>query len=123
MIRRPPRSTRTDTLFPYTTLFRSLAARLACSFFLFLVGLILTLEHTNGHIVLGHDAFQQGNVPWPNIIKGDNKLRYLVGLGADLRYQSTRRTPGQVGLLWDVWRSLLSAGHDSLCQLGHARRT
>src|SRR3546814_8202757 len=26
MIRRPPRSTRTDTLFPYTTLFRSLIA-------------------------------------------------------------------------------------------------
>src|SRR3546814_9396625 len=31
MIRRPPRSTRTDTLFPYTTLFRS-ADRLAVSF-------------------------------------------------------------------------------------------
>src|SRR3546814_2467964 len=42
MIRRPPRSTRTDTLFPYTTLFRSprllgldtlgvVAARLCCS--------------------------------------------------------------------------------------------
>src|SRR3546814_2601220 len=28
MIRRPPRSTRTDTLFPYTTLFRS--ARFGC---------------------------------------------------------------------------------------------
>src|SRR3546814_4818638 len=27
MIRRPPRSTRTDTLFPYTTLFRSETAR------------------------------------------------------------------------------------------------
>src|SRR3546814_15921961 len=27
MIRRPPRSTRTDTLFPYTTLFRSLLSR------------------------------------------------------------------------------------------------
>src|SRR3546814_5257981 len=27
MIRRPPRSTRTDTLFPYTTLFRSAAAQ------------------------------------------------------------------------------------------------
>src|SRR3546814_4889437 len=26
MVRRPPRSTRTDTLFPYTTLFRSLLA-------------------------------------------------------------------------------------------------
>src|SRR3546814_14299891 len=36
MIRRPPRSTRTDTLFPYTTLFRSVNARtgtvkLACN--------------------------------------------------------------------------------------------
>src|SRR3546814_8443325 len=28
MIRRPPRSTRTDTLFPYTTLFRSVAGAL-----------------------------------------------------------------------------------------------
>src|SRR3546814_14432539 len=27
MIRRPPRSTRTDTLFPYTTLFRSMPTR------------------------------------------------------------------------------------------------
>src|SRR3546814_7427859 len=27
MIRRPPRSTRTDTLFPYTTLFRSAACK------------------------------------------------------------------------------------------------
>src|SRR3546814_19219292 len=34
MIRRPPRSTRTDTLFPYTTLFRSIhkgAFRLTCN--------------------------------------------------------------------------------------------
>src|SRR3546814_2548959 len=29
MIRRPPRSTRTDTLFPYTTLFRSFAKECA----------------------------------------------------------------------------------------------
>src|SRR3546814_5004731 len=29
MIRRPPRSTRTDTLFPYTTLFRSVLATIA----------------------------------------------------------------------------------------------
>src|SRR3546814_6676018 len=32
MIRRPPRSTRTDTLFPYTTLFRSLVATYILSF-------------------------------------------------------------------------------------------
>src|SRR3546814_12156158 len=33
MIRRPPRSTRTDTLFPYTTLFRSTALFLALLIF------------------------------------------------------------------------------------------
>src|SRR3546814_10564317 len=32
MIRRPPRSTRTDTLFPYTTLFRSKGGGLATFF-------------------------------------------------------------------------------------------
>src|SRR3546814_17132562 len=31
MIRRPPRSTRTDTLFPYTTLFRSPGHRPSCT--------------------------------------------------------------------------------------------
>src|SRR3546814_5755245 len=31
MIRRPPRSTRTDTLFPYTTLFRSTPRTSGCS--------------------------------------------------------------------------------------------
>src|SRR3546814_2679988 len=39
MIRRPPRSTRTDTLFPYTTLFRSLVTGFC------------------GQISLGHAAF------------------------------------------------------------------
>src|SRR3546814_10963406 len=31
MIRRPPRSTRTDTLFPYTTLFRSRSVVASCT--------------------------------------------------------------------------------------------
>src|SRR3546814_15627790 len=31
MLRRPPRSTRTDTLFPYTTLFRSDARQAGCA--------------------------------------------------------------------------------------------
>src|SRR3546814_9973676 len=30
MIRRPPRATRTDTLFPYTTLFRSIPRQIGC---------------------------------------------------------------------------------------------
>src|SRR3546814_3473111 len=42
MIRRPPRSTRTDTLFPYTTLFRS-----------FVYGFL-------GHVNLFHGRLQNG---------------------------------------------------------------
>src|SRR3546814_13494714 len=33
MVRRPPRSTRTDTLFPYTTLFRSITIAVFAAFF------------------------------------------------------------------------------------------
>src|SRR3546814_11357292 len=39
MIRRPPRSTRTDTLFPYTTLFRSARIALTQGLFLGALGL------------------------------------------------------------------------------------
>src|SRR3546814_10770150 len=40
MIRRPPRSTRTDTLFPYTTLFRSVGAMFAIDSLLVKIALI-----------------------------------------------------------------------------------
>src|SRR3546814_12694872 len=41
MIRRPPRSTRTDTLFPYTTLFRSTAVFIPVMFMGGMVGRLL----------------------------------------------------------------------------------
>src|SRR3546814_21097570 len=44
MIRRPPRSTRTDTLFPYTTLFRSLGMAFVAA---------LTMEHSIALSVAG----------------------------------------------------------------------
>src|SRR3546814_1053482 len=50
MLRRPPRSTRTDTLFPYTTLFRS---RLSAGYRTFRTGLLPPQEH----------AVLQGNGP------------------------------------------------------------
>src|SRR3546814_9916332 len=41
MIRRPPRSTRTDTLFPYTTLFRSVVVATQDELGIFILGLRL----------------------------------------------------------------------------------
>src|SRR3546814_3852059 len=46
MIRRPPRSTRTDTLFPYTTLFRSRDVR---------------RHHDQGRPVVLHDGLPHGH--------------------------------------------------------------
>src|SRR3546814_19367128 len=48
MIRRPPRSTRTDTLFPYTTLFRSEAASYAKPSRLVTVNQAAAREDENG---------------------------------------------------------------------------
>src|SRR3546814_17482136 len=78
MIRRPPRSTRTDTLFPYTTLFRSLPAprpsdaeHFANAFHAVDQGLasdssaLVTIATDNGlaDMVRGSAALRLGNVP------------------------------------------------------------
>src|SRR3546814_19808135 len=51
MIRRPPRSTRTDTLFPYTTLFRSASPHASSCFSIFslilCIGTWRSEEHTS----------------------------------------------------------------------------
>src|SRR3546814_18838372 len=62
MIRRPPRSTRTDTLFPYTTLFRSRVVRVsyaelvAATNFSFLRGASHPGEMVKVAVALKYDA-------------------------------------------------------------------
>src|SRR3546814_12453474 len=53
MIRRPPRSTRTDTLFPYTTLFRSVG---------YLMQELVFRVESDLHFFLGPDEPFTGNV-------------------------------------------------------------
>src|SRR3546814_11098691 len=48
MIRRPPRSTRTDTLFPYTTLFRSILDLFVTA------NLVRRVESSNAYIANAH---------------------------------------------------------------------
>src|SRR3546814_6008055 len=55
MIRRPPRSTRTDTLFPYTTLFRS--ARITAS------GPVA--RKASGEAPMIEERFRKSNTPSP----------------------------------------------------------
>src|SRR3546814_12759280 len=79
MIRRPPRSTRTDTLFPYTTLFRSRAIPTTD-------GLTLGLhEHggTGRHVLLCHATGFHGAVWEPlSAALGDGFERWAVDFQA-----------------------------------------
>src|SRR3546814_7068426 len=70
MIRRPPRSTRTDTLFPYTTLFRSGRAR-----------------PESGHADVDHPLR-----PIPGAAACG--ARHHAALASALRYRPAGRTPG-----------------------------
>src|SRR3546814_9894231 len=71
MIRRPPRSTRTDTLFPYTTLFRSFRRFARC-----------LLDHR-----------QQGAV----LVMIFDKTPEDAGIAPEFRFRRTADAHGQVG--------------------------
>src|SRR3546814_18454771 len=76
MIRRPPRSTRTDTLFPYTTLFRSIQT--------FGPGGQWQAgsddEHAS-HFTVRHDGQVAGTVQW-TLTGEHNKMNALAALAA-----------------------------------------
>src|SRR3546814_1725694 len=58
MIRRPPRSTRTDTLFPYTTLFRSSGTERPCQ-----PGDIALLAPTGAELWRYEEALERRGIP------------------------------------------------------------
>src|SRR3546814_21097696 len=97
MIRRPPRSTRTDTLFPYTTLFRSVHA---------ITGVLLT-GVIIAHIYIGtigmegaFDAMRSGRVdlawaryhhrPWVEEQQARTASGSQAGRGSDPAPANTR---------------------------------
>src|SRR3546814_3778305 len=66
MIRRPPRSTRTDTLFPYTTLFRSFGAEPQN-----------TVAKLKGFAAIGHNRYAT---------TGETAIRNVQPLFADFEF-------------------------------------
>src|SRR3546814_6295515 len=76
MIRRPPRSTRTDTLFPYTSLFRSLRA-------------------AGGRAACGAEAPGRGGTALPGgpTAEGDLPLQARPGAGDGLQQPAEEAAP------------------------------
>src|SRR3546814_14477106 len=71
MIRRPPRSTRTDTLFPYTTLFRSNQDKKVED-----TTLALPAQIERKYLRVGDDLFRSGRDEKPDMsIKGQDGIR------------------------------------------------
>src|SRR3546814_17935694 len=79
MIRRPPRSTRTDTLFPYTTLFRSASEQFT------LGGDSIGRAFPSGYVVgdkgygLSAELAWAGAKPWPAGLKGSELYVFADG--------------------------------------------
>src|SRR3546814_21114901 len=78
MIRRPPRSTRTDTLFPYTTLFRSGEIDIAISPQLATIGTLLA-HVRRGDIVSVHSLRRGAAEAIEAIAHGDAKSSKVIG--------------------------------------------
>src|SRR3546814_16246212 len=98
MIRRPPRSTRTDTLFPYTTLFRSSAfkqRRYADAIRMFSAALDLDPEYGIAFFNRGLARFRAGNygAPLPAL---DEAVR-LLPASRDPVYLRGRVNDVQIG--------------------------
>src|SRR3546814_2555413 len=87
MIRRPPRSTRTDTLFPYTTLFRSAGFDRQRSAFAIELELAVLHHALQAHRAIGHRAQ-----------RGDGRTADVEhGVVADARKRGTVPVPPDVG--------------------------
>src|SRR3546814_16478568 len=83
MIRRPPRSTRTDTLFPYTTLFRSY--RSAMPLRLSPTGMS-QLFHASGEAAVARAAAAAG-VPYGLSTMATTSIEAIAATGANRYFQ------------------------------------
>src|SRR3546814_14168323 len=82
MIRRPPRSTRTDTLFPYTTLFRSLPPSLHMPAFVVVDDKLIDAGVQDGigsHGIQGQTVGDApGNIDDPAVREHHNILAWML---------------------------------------------
>src|SRR3546814_1748533 len=101
MIRRPPRYTRTDTLFPYTTLFRSVRTQILRN------GLIPFLAIGEDRINIEHHATKSEHAVLHNVADTEAGMRdhgCLVGsIGARGERKSTRLNSSPLRISYAVF--------------------
>src|SRR3546814_8752558 len=108
MIRRPPRSTRTDTLFPYTTLFRSCSAyRLAAHYRRAAQGSEACRNHAHLERKVNPPAQKIGHFVMDDTLP-EGKVSYMTVCGS-LRRQSVSPRNGSLAQTL-YWRSSIGAG-------------
>src|SRR3546814_7931336 len=97
MIRRPPRSTRTDTLFPYTTLFRSIGHGVL----IYIDDLIIYSDTLEEHLALLHKVLTifRKNRYYCNLKKSEFGLSELEFLGFIVGNDQLKPTPEKIDLI------------------------
>src|SRR3546814_5552133 len=103
MIRRPPRSTRTDTLFPYTTLFRSRDA-FEAFYVAMLRGEFTDYKERDRRWNELRRSFAQAGIQLPDYPKDDTDLERLLVVG----YSAKLGQGKPIGI-----------GFETLAELGH----
>src|SRR3546814_2862583 len=100
MIRRPPRSTRTDTLFPYTTLFRSAGFHGSAS----LAGGVLQGRHSRLHRTASRRLADSGQAATHGAATALPQRAEAVGDGCRARRMSTDRAEEHTSELQSLLR-------------------
>src|SRR3546814_17712529 len=90
MIRRPPRSTRTDTLFPYTTLFRSTNPSLDTTHTT--AGRALVETHSYIISTGAHAVPATANANLFAVRSGDSTTKFIIDLEGDFHYDGDRKS-------------------------------
>src|SRR3546814_16712374 len=119
MIRRPPRSTRTDTLFPYTTLFRSIEFGRTTPAFRSTFGTNVGIG-SQGLVMAGTDAQKAA---WlPRIARGEIITSFALtepDVGSDSGAVPTRAVKdGDVYRLSGTKQIGRASGGERVCQYG-----
>src|SRR3546814_4233918 len=112
MIRRPPRSKRTDTLFPYTTLFRSAQPELKSPLPI-RTALISGRQLENGMSAFGHEHIQVAMAEIRRI--PDVLIEKLLAECPSRRQLQLASTPGQIGRAHVELQSLMRISYAVFC--------